>query len=152
MWKRLATAAALAAASITASVPAAAGIDFSLHVAHPAPRGGYAWVPGQWEWRHGQRVFVPGHWTRDPRFVPHANDGWAQRYGRLHHDRGQFHGAPHDGHRYRGHGRDFDRDGIPDRFDRDRDNDGVRNRFDRDRDGDGVRNRFDIAPDNPYRR
>jgi hypothetical protein len=42
-------------------------------------------------------------------------------------------------HYNRGHrGRDSDRDGIPNRFDRDRDNDGVPNRFDR-------------RPNNPYR-
>jgi hypothetical protein len=54
--------------------------------------------------------------------------------------------------RYRRGGRDFDRDGIPNRFDRDRDNDGRPNYRDRDRDGDGVPNRYDRRPDNPYRR
>jgi hypothetical protein len=43
--------------------------------------------------------------------------------------------------RYDGYGnrRDWDGDGIP-------------NRYDMDRDGDGVSNRFDWAPNNPYRR
>jgi hypothetical protein len=55
--------------------------------------------------------------------------------------------------RWTPHGRDRDRDGIPDRYERnngrgDRDHDGVPNRFDRDRDGDGVPNRFDREPDN----
>lgn len=48
-----------------------------------------------------------------------------------------YHGQyPHRIHR--GHRRDSDRDGIPNRYDRDRDNDGVPNRYDR-------------RPRNPYR-
>jgi hypothetical protein len=52
---------------------------------------------------------------------------------------------------YRARGRDQDRDGIPDRWDRDRDNDGRLNWRDRDRDGDGVRNHRDRFPDNRRR-
>lgn len=59
-----------------------------------------------------------------------------------------YYGQP----RYHRGGRDFDRDGIPNRFDRDLDNDGRPNYRDRDRDGDGVPNRRDRRPDNPYRR
>jgi hypothetical protein len=48
----------------------------------------------------------------------------------------------HHGHQWRERaayrGRDQDRDGVP-------------NRFDRDRDGDGVPNRWDRRPHNPYR-
>jgi hypothetical protein len=43
------------------------------------------------------------------------------------------------GRRSYGRRKDFDRDGIP-------------NRWDRDRDGDHVRNRYDRSPNNPYRR
>ncbi len=35
---------------------------------------------------------------------------------------------------------------------RDWDGDGIPNRYDMDRDGDGVSNRFDRSPSNPYRR
>jgi hypothetical protein len=35
---------------------------------------------------------------------------------------------------------------------RDWDGDGIPNRYDMDRDGDGVSNRFDWSPSNPYRR
>ena len=59
----------------------------------------------------------------------------------------QYHRPYHNGFR----GRDADRDGIPDRFDRDRDNDGRPNWRDRDRDGDGVPNRWDRRPDNRRR-
>jgi len=44
----------------------------------------------------------------------------------------------YDGYGY-GTRRDWDADGIP-------------NRYDMDRDGDGVTNRFDWSPNNPYRR
>lgn len=47
--------------------------------------------------------------------------------------------------------RDFDRDGVHNRYDRDRDNDGVRNRYDRDDDNDGVRDRYDRYDSNPRR-
>ena len=78
-----------------------------------------------------------------------------------------------------GYGRDYDRDGVPNRYDRDRDNDGIPNRYDRndyrpnygygrgsghgyrfaptrysrpwDWDGDGVPNRRDARPRNPWR-
>lgn len=94
----------------------------------PHPRRGYVWQPGHWE-RHGHRhVWIDGQWLR-------ARPGYGGHYG---------------GQRMR-HGRDLDRDGIPDGRDRDRDNDGVPNWHDRDRDGDGVRNEYDRRPDNPYR-
>lgn len=70
--------------------------------------------------------------------------------------------------RYSARYRDFDWDGVPNRYDRDRDGDGVPNYADprpnrpgggaygfygtrRDWDGDGVPNRFDARPHNPYR-
>ncbi|MEH3086370.1 MAG: hypothetical protein PGN26_07510 [Xylophilus ampelinus] len=52
------------------------------------PRPGHAWVPGHWEWRRGHRAWIDGHWARP---VPRG-----ARYG----------------------GRDRDRDGVPDRYDR----------------------------------
>jgi hypothetical protein len=48
--------------------------------------------------------------------------------------------------------KDWDRDGVRNKYDRDRDNDGVVNRADRDKDGDGRRNSKDDAPKNPRRR
>jgi len=62
---------------------------------------------------------------------------------------GYVYSQPRHYHGFRG--RDRDRDGVPDRFDRDRDNDGRPNWRDRDRDGDGVPNRWDRRPDNPRR-
>lgn len=74
-------------------------------------------------------VFVQDRWVRD-RYTQHQSQYRQNQY----------------------RGRDSDRDGIPNRFDRDRDNDGVRNRNDCDRDGDGVRNSRDRQPNNPNQR
>lgn len=121
----------------------------------PAPRHGYVWSQGHWEWNGHRHFWVPGVWIVErPGYVYSAptwyqnNGGWYMRQGGW---------APG--------GRDRDRDGIADRYEyrgygerdhyrggrHDRDHDGVPNRYDRDRDGDGVPNRHDRAPDNRYR-
>jgi len=102
----------------------------------PGPRRGYDWAPGHWAWRHGQYVWVEGHWMRERHGSHWVADRWVERNGRWgmvagHWERGARMGGP-------GYG-DRDRDGVP-------------NRYDRDRDNDGVPNRFDNAPNNPYRR
>ncbi|WP_229506955.1 YXWGXW repeat-containing protein [Pseudoduganella rivuli] len=133
----------------------------------PAPRPGYVWSAGFWEWRGNRHEWVPGHWLAErPGFV-YTAPRWTERDGRWVREDGRwdryerharYNGRDRDRDgipdRYERHGRDRDRDhdGIPDRHDRDRDNDGVPNRYDRDRDGDGVPNRYDEHPDNPRRR
>ncbi|WP_225782583.1 YXWGXW repeat-containing protein [Xenophilus sp. Marseille-Q4582] len=91
----------------------------------PPPRRGYVWSPGHWEWQRGRHVWVAGTWLkarpgyayRAPQWVQH--DGrWDYRAGRWDRDRGH----PGRGH---AHGRDRDRDGVP--------------------------NRYDARPNNPYR-
>ena len=109
----------------------------------PAPRAGWVWAPGHYEWRNNEYRWVEGHWMRErvgyeyrePRWVQRADGSWilvgnnweerraerqARREARMHPDA------------------DFDRDGIA-------------NRYDRDIDGDGVRNRRDQFPYNPRR-
>ncbi len=132
----------------------------------PPARPGKVWVPGHWEWRGDQYVWVNGYWIKSrPGYVysppvwVEINGQWHWRQGGWNHGRG--HDMDHDGvpNRY---DRDRDGDGIPNQYDRhpnggkphprhDRDHDGVPNRYDRDRDGDGVRNRHDRRPDNPHR-
>jgi len=125
----------------------------------PAPRVGYEWAPGHWEWNGRRHQWATGYWvTARPGYAYQApvwyqnNGGWVMRPAA-----------------WTPHGRDRDRDGVPDRFERrwdgprdhdgrphggrrDEDRDGVPNRYDRDRDGDGVPNRYDDRPDNPRRR
>jgi hypothetical protein len=131
----------------------------------PAPRHGYVWAPGHWEWNGRRHIWTRGVWIAErPGYVYTAptwyrgDRGWTMRPAGW---------APY--------GRDRDRDGVPDRFERprdggyytdrgragqgykhggrvDEDHDGVPNRYDHDRDGDGVPNRRDDRPDNPNRR
>ena len=89
----------------------------------PAPRRGYVWVPGYWDWRGQRHVWVRGTWVRARHGYVYAHPEWVQRDGHWVLRRGQW---------------DRDRDGVP-------------NRMDRDRDGDGVPNRRDSHPDNPRR-
>ncbi len=98
----------------------------------PAPRAGYVWVPGFWDWRGQRHVWVRGRWERERHGMYWHPNRWVEREGRWSLERGRW-----DRERF-AENRDRDRDAIP-------------NRFDRDRDGDGVPNRFDRAPDNPHR-
>ena len=145
MWKRKLLLSALAAASIgMTSVPASAAVGIYVDVAPPppryevvpAPRAGFIWAPGVWEWRNGRHIWVNGHWIRERHGMYWHPDRWEESNGRWAFRRGAW-----DRERWAenraGYG-DRDRDGIP-------------NRYDRDRDGDGVPNRFDRAPDNPRR-
>jgi YXWGXW repeat-containing protein len=123
----------------------------------PAPREGFVWAPGHYEWRNSQYVWIPGRWLearsgyeyREPRWVQRANGEWYM-VGNNWERRGPY--------------GDRDRDGIANRYDRDDyarhdrrgrrfgpygdiDRDGIPNMDDRDRDGDGIRNRRDRFPD-----
>ncbi|HEY0824568.1 MAG TPA: YXWGXW repeat-containing protein, partial [Ramlibacter sp.] len=50
----------------------------------PAPRVGWVWAPGHYEWRGNEYVWVEGHWMRDrvgyeyrePRWVQRADGSW----------------------------------------------------------------------------
>lgn len=137
MIARLATATALAISAATfsvASMAAPVNVDVRVgppaarHEAVPAPRAGYVWTPGYWDWRGNRHHWVGGNWVRERRGYVYSQPTWVNSGDRWQFNRGGW---------ARG-GRDRDRDGIP-------------NRMDRDRDGDGVPNRFDRAPNNPRR-
>lgn len=100
----------------------------------PAPRHGYEWVPGYWDWNGRRHHWIAGHWERMRAGHYYAPPVWEQRNNGWYLNRGGWQRGEH-----RGYGRG------------DRDHDGVPNRVDRDRDGDGVPNRFDRHPDNPRR-
>jgi len=56
----------------------------------PAPRPGYIWAPGYWDYAGNRHVWKAGHWERDrPGQHWHAA-GWTQRDGRWHLDRGRW--------------------------------------------------------------
>ena len=103
----------------------------------PAPRAGYVWQPGYWDWRGDRHYWRKGYWVRErPGYYWHPSR-WEQRDGRWYMERAAGIASVTPTTNAPRHG-DRDRDGVPNRYDRDRDNDGVPNRADR-------------APDNPYR-
>ena len=173
MKRTLTLAALIALGAAFAPLPAMAQTDFQLYIgsAPPAPmyeripvaRRGQVWAPGYWAWRGHRHHWVPGHYiVARPGYV-YAPPQWQQRQGRWYMEPA----------RWNQHGRDRDRDGVPDRLERrgyepvyaggyrdgrdgyrdgrrhdrngrrDTDRDGVPNRYDRDLDNDGVRNERD---------
>jgi hypothetical protein len=172
----LATLLALGAAAY-APLPSMAQTSYSVFVGSappaplyeraPAPRPGYAWAPGHWEWRGHRHEWVAGYWIAERPGYVYSAPAWYQRDGGWYMEparwsergRDRDHDGIPDRMEWRGH--DRDRDGIPDRYERherweherrmDHDRDGVPDRYDRDRDGDGVPNYRDRAP-NDWRR
>jgi WXXGXW repeat (2 copies) len=75
---------------------AAVGIDITVAPPAPrvevvpAPRPGYVWAPGYWEWRQGAHVWVGGRWMGARpgyRWVP---DRWEQHGDHWHHAQGHW--------------------------------------------------------------
>ena len=126
MIKKILLGTMVAASLGIASAPAVEARDVYVQVAPPAPRTeavpaprrGYVWVPGYWDWRGHRHVWHEGTWVRHRPGYHYAEPRWHERNGRWMLERGGW---------ARG---DRDRDGIPNRVDRDRDNDGVPNRYD----------------------
>ncbi len=112
--KKLIVASLVAAALAGTATPAAARTDPIINVAPPparyevvpAPRMGFVWAPGYWEWRHGKHYWVKGrHLRHRPGYV-YEPARWIEHDGRW---------------RYVNSGwrvHDRDRDGVPDRYDR----------------------------------
>jgi hypothetical protein len=186
MKKSLTLAALILAGAAAAPLPSLAQSNVSLYVGMappapivermPAPRHGYVWAPGYWNWNGHRHVWTQGYWVAErPGYVYNA-PAWYQGSGGWYMQPARWSAYSGSGGYDRGYGRDRDRDGVPDRYevrrggyDRDRDGipdryehrrggrgdedrDGVPNRYDRDRDGDGVPNRYDRRPDNAWRR
>jgi hypothetical protein len=104
----------VAAALGGVAIPAAArtNVDFFVnigppavyHEVVPAPRAGFIWVPGYWDWRYGRYHWVGGHWLRHRPGYYYDPVRWHYRDGRYYHRSARW--------------RDSDRDGVPDRYDR----------------------------------
>jgi hypothetical protein len=130
--------AALAATTVLGAIPvtASAAVDFYVNVAPPppreevvpAPRHGFAWDPGYWDWRHGRYVWVRGHWIRERHGMYWHPSHWVERDGHWVLERGGWHRDRWEARRYAERERDRHYD----------------------RDHDGVPNRYDPAPNNPY--
>ena len=114
MFRKLLAAAVVATALGTAVAPEVASAQVYVQVAPPplrvepvpAPRRGYVWVPGHWQWRGHRHVWVAGHWIGARPGYRYYGPRWVEHNGRWLYESGRW-----------GRG-DADRDGIPDRYDR----------------------------------
>jgi len=97
--KKLVLAGLVAVALGSFAVPAAARTELILNFGPPpvryevvpAPRVGYVWVPGFWEWRGRSHVWVGGRWLRERRGYAYAPSRWEERDGRWVFRRGEWH-------------------------------------------------------------
>lgn len=70
----------------------------------PAPRNGYIWSGGHWQWSQNRHVWIPGNWQAERRGYTYSQPQWVERKG----------GG---GWNYRASRWDKDGDGVPDRRD-----------------------------------
>lgn len=90
----------IAAALGACALPAAArtNVDFFVNFgpppvyyeAVPAPRYGWVWVPGYWDWRHGRYHWVRGHWIRHRPGYAYYAPHWHDYGGRWYYQRGYW--------------------------------------------------------------
>ena len=114
--KKLILGSLLAAALAASALPAAARTDVLVNIGPPpplryevvpAPRVGWVWVPGYWDWRRHRHAWIGGHWVRHRPGYVYAPARWVERDSRWY---------------YRGPAWDRDGDGVPNRYDRAPDN------------------------------
>ncbi len=90
------------AGSLSLSTAALPASNFSVQVnigppplvyeAVPAPRPGYLWARGYWDYDHGRHVWRGGHWERERRGDRWADGSWEERNGRWYLSRGHWEG------------------------------------------------------------
>jgi hypothetical protein len=88
----------LTAATAFAPVVSMGGVIVDVDVAPPvaqveevpAPRAGFAWAPGFWDWRGHNHVWVRGHWIRERAGYHWAPDRWVQNGPHWHHEVGHW--------------------------------------------------------------
>lgn len=88
----------IAGSAIGAPTLALAGIGVDITIAPPAPRvevvpaprPGFVWAPGYWEYRGGAHVWVPGRWMGERRGYHWIPDRWEPRGPRWHHEPGHW--------------------------------------------------------------
>jgi hypothetical protein len=140
--KKLLLSALIAAGMIGAAatpLSSMADIDIQLNFAPPAPRyevvpaprTGYVWSAGHWQWIGNRHVWAPGSWQTARAGYVYSQPQWVERDGRWTYQASRW---------------DRDGDGIPNN--RDSTPDG-RRATRGDRDGDGIPNNRDRYPNNP---
>lgn len=68
----------------------------------PAPRSGYVWSGGNWQWDGNQHVWVAGNWQTARPGYAYSQPQWVERGGRWNYQSSRW---------------DRDGDGVPDRKD-----------------------------------
>ena len=89
---------ALGLGAIAAPMMASARVWVDINVAPPparvevvpAPRHGYVWAPGYWNWSGHRHVWVSGRWYREHRGRHWVAERWEDRNGRWHFERGHW--------------------------------------------------------------
>ncbi len=101
---------------IPASAAAAFGVSVEVapppprHEAVPAPRIGFVWSPGYWDWGHGRYSWTRGHWEHEHHGMHWHPNRWEQREGRWVLERGGWHRQRWEGEHVASGDRDRDRD------------------------------------------
>ena len=98
------------------AIPAAAAVYVQIAPpamrveAVPAPRHGYVWAPGYWNWRGNHHVWAKGTWVRERPGYAYHSPTWVERDGRWSMERARWARGDRDG------------DGVPNGMDRQPDN------------------------------
>lgn len=93
MIRKILLASAVVAALGSISVPAQAQIFVGVAPPAtrveviPAPRTGYTWAPGYWDWRDNRHTWVNGHWEADRPGFAYVAPTWVERDGRWYMER-----------------------------------------------------------------
>jgi hypothetical protein len=88
----------IAAGSVAVPVTSYAGVSVDIDVAPPAmrvetipaPRVGFVWAPGYWNWAGGRHSWVDGHYIHERRGYHWAPDAWVQAGPHWHYQRGHW--------------------------------------------------------------
>jgi len=56
----------------------------------PAPRPGYVWAPGYYDYNGHQHVWHKGHWEHERHGQHWTGDHWVQNGDKWHHERGHW--------------------------------------------------------------
>jgi len=111
----------------------------------PAPRAGWTWAPGYYDYHGNQYTWVQGHWVRERPGYEWREARWVQM------GNGEWRRVGNNYERRNPNG-DRDHDGIANRYDHhDNRMDHTALRPNRDQDRDGIRNADDRYPYNPNR-
>jgi hypothetical protein len=99
-------------ASAIGAIPlqSAAAVSLSIDVAPPppryeavpAPRAGFVWAPGYWDYGSNKRYgWKTGHWERQRAGMAYHADRWEQRDGHWYHQHGGWGGMASNDHDHR---------------------------------------------------